>query len=99
MLYDGAVLRVVLEPYKEVGYLALAYLVYVTVLDAAGAAVSGMVGLFSCVSCTWPILGTVAAGLFGGTSALAAVALGHAYGLSTLVFLSSVGLLWWRPTL
>jgi hypothetical protein len=98
-LYDGSALRVVLEPYKVVGYLALAYLVYVTVLDAAGAALSGVLGLFSCVSCTWPILGTVAAGLFGSTSAVAAVALGQAYGLSTVVFVTSVALLWWRPTL
>jgi len=99
LLYDGSLLRVILEPYKVVGYVALAYLVYVTVLDAAGSAVSGVIGLFSCVSCTWPILGTVAASIFGGSSAIAAAALGQAYGLSTLVFLSAVFLLWWRPTL
>ena len=97
LFYDGELLRVVLEPYKVVGYLALAYLVYVTVLDAAGAALSGVVGLLSCVSCTWPLLGTLAASVFGGSSAVASAAMGQAYPLSTLVFLSAVALLWWRP--
>ena len=97
LFYDGALLRVAVEPYKLVGYLALAYLVYVTILDAAGAALSGVVGLFSCVSCTWPLIGTVAASLFGGSSAVASAAMDQAYPLSTLVFLSAVALLWWRP--
>ncbi|MFB6171196.1 MAG: hypothetical protein ABEJ23_01595 [Haloarculaceae archaeon] len=97
LLYDGAVLRLVLEPYKVVGYLTLAYLVYATVLDAAGAAVSGVVGLFSCVSCSWPILGTVATSVFGSSSAVAAFALSRSYGLSTLIFLSAVALLYYRP--
>lgn len=99
LLYDGQLLRVVLVPYKIVGYVALTFLVYTTVLDAARTAASGLLGLFSCVSCAWPLLGTVVTGIFGSTSALAAVTLGHAYGLSTLVFLSAIGLLWWRPTL
>ena len=97
VFYDGAALRLVLEPYKVVGYAALSYLVYVTVLDASGAALSGVVGLFSCVSCTWPILGTVAASVFGGSSAVASAAMTQAYPLSTLIFLSAVALLWWRP--
>ena len=98
LFYDGALVALALEPYKLVGYAALAYLVYVTVLDAAGATVSGVVGIFSCVSCTWPIVGTVAASVFGGSSALAAAAMDQAYPLSTLVFLSAVALLWWRPS-
>jgi hypothetical protein len=97
LFYDGVLLSLTLEPYKVAGYAALAYLVYVTVLDAAGAALSGVVGLFSCVSCTWPILGTVLTGLFGGASAVAGFATGQPYGASTLVFLSAIGLLYWRP--
>ena len=99
LFYDGTLLSLTLEPYKVVGYAALAYLVYVTVLDAAGAALSGVVGLFSCVSCTWPILGTIAASVFGGSSVVASAAMDQAYLLSTLVFLSAVALLWWRPSL
>lgn len=97
LFYDGALLGLTLAPYKVVGYGALAYLVYVTVLDTAGTALSGVVGLFSCVSCTWPIIGTIAAGFFGSSSALATAAMNQAYPLSTLVFLSAVALLWWRP--
>lgn len=95
--YDGAMLALALEPYKVVGYASLAYLVYVTILDALGTVLSGVIGLFSCISCSWPILGTVLAGVFGGSSAVTAAALNQAYPLSTLVFLSAVLLLWWRP--
>lgn len=98
LFYDGVLVSATAEPYKLVGYAALAYLVYVTILDAAGSAISGVVGLFSCVSCSWPILGTIAASVFGGSSAIASAAMEQAYPLSTLVFLSAVALLWWRPS-
>jgi hypothetical protein len=97
LLYQGSLLRLVLEPYKLIGYFALAYLVYTTVLDTAGSAVSGVTGLFSCVSCSWPILATAATSLFGSSSAVAAFALDQTYGLSTLAFLSAIFLLSWRP--
>lgn len=97
VLYSGPVLGLDLLPYKVVGYLALAYLVYATVLEATGSAISGLLGLFSCVSCAWPVLGTVAAGLFGSGSAVYAFALSQSYGLSTVVFVSAVALLRWRP--
>ncbi len=87
-----------LMPYKLVGYVALAYLVYAVLLETAGSALHGVVGLFSCVSCTWPILATVLSGVFGAGSAVASVATGQPYGVSTLVFLSAVALLVWRPS-
>lgn len=99
LLYNGDLLQVALMPYKVVGYLALSYLIYATVLDAAGSALSGLVGVFSCVSCTWPVLGTVLTGVFGSASAVAAFATGQPYAASTLVFVSAVALLAWRPTL
>jgi hypothetical protein len=87
-----------LVPARVVGYLALSYLVYATVIDAVGSAVSGLLGLLSCVSCTWPVIASVATGVVGGGSAVASVALGLSYDLSTAVFLVTVGLLYWRPT-
>ena len=96
LYYGGSLVSVALIPFKTAGYLALAYLVYATVLEAAGSALAGIAGLFSCVSCTWPIVGTVVTGLFG--SAAGVVALNHSYGLSTLVFLSAVALLYYRPS-
>ncbi|MFB6091771.1 MAG: hypothetical protein ABEK02_02040 [Haloquadratum sp.] len=87
----------VLMPARVVGYLALAYLVYATVIDAAGAAVSGVVGLLSCVSCSWPILASLLSGVLGGSSALVAATFDFSYDVSTVVFLVTVALLYWRP--
>lgn len=97
VLYSGSVVTLAVLPYQLVGYAALAYLVYATVLEAAGSALSGLVGLFSCVSCAWPVVGTVLAGLFGSGSAVYSVAISQSYGLSTVVFVSAILLLRWRP--
>ena len=101
LLWNTSLVKVTVYPYKLVGYLALAYLVYVLVLDAAGAssAFGGVLGLLSCVSCSWPVLATLVTGAVGGGSALAAAANSEVYGLSTLVFVATVGLLYWRPTI
>ncbi|MFB6122987.1 MAG: hypothetical protein ABEJ78_05975 [Haloferacaceae archaeon] len=99
LVYGGASVNVVLMPARVVGYLALAHLVYATAVDAAGAAVSGVVGVFSCVSCSWPVLASLSTSLLGGGSALAGAATSLSYDLSTLVFLVTVALLYWRPFL
>jgi hypothetical protein len=88
--------RVAAAPYQVAGYLALAYLVYATLADAETSLAGGFVGLFSCVSCTLPLLAAVVSSLAGG-----AVAFGSAsalsYDLSTAVFVLAVALLAWRP--
>lgn len=88
---------VVLMPARIVGYLALTYLVYATVIDAARAAVSGIVGLLSCVSCSWPVIASVLSGVLGGGSAVAAIAVDFSYDVSTVVFILTIALLYWRP--
>ena len=88
---------IVLMPARVVGYLALAYLVYATVIDAAGSAVSGVLGLLSCVSCSWPVLASLLTGAFGGGSALVAATFDLSYDISTVVFVVTVALLYWRP--
>jgi hypothetical protein len=100
LLWNTPVVKLTVYPYKLIGYLALAYLVYVLVLDAAGAssAFGGVLGLLSCVSCSWPVLTTLVTGVVGSGSALAAAANSEIYGLSTLVFVVTVALLHWRPT-
>ncbi len=90
-------LRINLIPWQVVGYVALAYLIYATVLDAAGSAISGALGLLSCVSCTWPVIATIATSVLGGGAAFASVAYDQSYLLSTVVFVVTVGLLYWRP--
>ena len=94
VVYSGAPLAVVFTPWKVAGYLALSYLVYVTVVDASGGLAGGVVGLFSCVSCVLPILASVVGGFAGIGGTLYQAALYQSYGLSTVVFLVSVGLLY-----
>lgn len=90
-------LDLTLLPYKVVGYAALAYLVYATALDAANVLVGGIVGLFSCVSCTFPVIASILTGVAGSGTALAGFTYANAYLLSTGVFVITVGLLYWRP--
>ena len=97
VVYASEYLTLVLVPAYLIGYAALAKLVYITVLEASGSLVAGVVGLFSCVSCTFPIIAMVASGVFGGGGVLAATALDVSYGLSTAVFVITVALLYWRP--
>ena len=98
LLYDGAVFRLALLPFKVIGYAVLAYLVYALVADVAGSGVvGGAVGLLSCVSCTLPLAAALVSGLVGGTVGLTATGT-WSYDLSTLAFVVSVGLLAWRPT-
>ena len=95
--YFGAAVDVTLIPYRLVGYLALAYLVYATALEASNALVGGLVGLFSCVSCTFPVVASLLTGVAGSGTAVASFALTHSYVISTVVFVVTVGLLYWRP--
>ena len=99
LLFHNSLVRVSILPFKLVGYLALAYLVYATILDAAGSAISGLLGLFSCVSCSWPIVASLVTGVAGAGSGLAATVSSGSYDISTVVFVVTVALLYWRPTI
>ena len=99
IIYTGELLHLVVLPYKVLGYVALAYLVYATALDAAGALVGGLVGVFSCVSCSFPLIAGVMTGIVGGGSALAAATAQSSYLISTVVFVVTVSLLYWRPSI
>lgn len=98
LVYKTEFVRLILMPARVLGYLALTYLVFVTVVDAASSAVSGLLGLFSCLSCSWPILASVGTAVLGGSSFVAAATTTYAYDVSTVVFLVTVALLSWRPT-
>jgi hypothetical protein len=93
--YAGSLVTATFVPYRVVGYLALSYLVYATLLDAAGRAVSGVLGFASCVSCGLPVVGSLAAGAVGTMGGVAVAT--YAVDLSTLVFVGAVGLLALRP--
>lgn len=104
LVYGSPDVALVLMPARVVGSLALAALVRGTVLDAAAAGdgllrggAPGLLALFSCVSCSLPlVLGGVSL-VFGAGSAVAAATASLSYDLSTLVFLVTVGLLYWNP--
>lgn len=98
LLYSGEWIRLALLPFKVIGYLTLAYLVYVTVLDTATSAAAGVLGLFSCISCVLPVIAAVISGFVGAGGALLAIASAQSYSLSTAVFVVTVLLLVWRPS-
>jgi len=94
---DIAGFSVTLLPYKVLGYITLSYLVYALVVEAAGV-LPAILGLFSCVSCVWAAVVVPLAGTVGGSTALASLVFGGGYDLSTAIFVVSVVLLAWRPT-
>jgi hypothetical protein len=97
LLYGGERVVLALLPFKLIGYAALSYLVYATVIDASSSAAAGLLGLLSCVSCTLPVLAALVSGVVGGAGALASAALAQSYPLSTVVYVLTVGLLVYRP--
>lgn len=99
LVVNAGVAAAILMPAKVLGYTALAYLLYGAAVDAAGAGIAGALGLFSCLSCSLPILAGAVASLLGGGAFVAAAVTGIGYGPSTLVFVVTVALLWWRPGL
>lgn len=97
ILYSGEMLQLAVVPYTTFGYAVLAYLVYLTAIEARGAVAGGLLGLFSCVSCTLPIIASIVGGFVGGGAALAAAASVQSYALGTAVFVATVVLLTVRP--
>jgi hypothetical protein len=97
ILYAGETVRIAIVPYTAFGYAVLSYLVYATAVEARGAVAGGLLGLFSCVSCTLPVIASLVGGLVGGGAALASAATAQSYGLSTAVFVVTVLLLSVRP--
>lgn len=97
LTYAGTTVSLVLMPAYVVGYAALSYLVYVALLETTRSAVGGVLGLLSCVSCTWPVVVSIGSTLLGSAGFLAATPTALSYDLSTAVFLVTVALLYWRP--
>ena len=91
------VLSVFLFPARVLGYITLGVLVYVLAVDTLQSAAVGVIGLFSCISCTWPIVASLLTGFVGSTGALAVLASTYAFDLSTLVYVVTVALLSYRP--
>ena len=95
--YSGATLTVTAIPFVVVGYAALSYLVYAAVLDASGAALSGLLGLAACASCSLPLVAALIAGIAGTGAASAAYV--FSLDVATLAYLLSAAGLYWGPTI
>ena len=91
VVYGTPRVRLSVVPFKLVGYVAMTYLVYARLLDATRAVLSGVLGLVSCVGCTFSIL----LPLIGATTLFGSTLTGLSWDLSTAVFLLTVGLLYW----
>lgn len=97
LIYTGDPIAVRLFPYQVVGYAALAVLVARTVADTSLSALSGVLGLVTCVSCSWPLIAALIAGLGGSTAGIATLA--GAPWLGTAAYVVAIALLTWRPTI
>jgi hypothetical protein len=96
LAYAGSLVTATFIPYRVIGYLALSYLVYAAALDVSGAALSGLVGVGSCIGCSLPLVAPAVAGVAGGTGLLAA-ATTLSIDISTAVFVAAAVLLTLRP--
>lgn len=98
LFYVGSNVTIALIPYLFIGYVTLAYLVYVTILDAWAASAPGLLGIFGCIGCSWPIFAALFAGAGGAMGSITAAVYANAYPISTVAFLIAVTLLYWRPS-
>lgn len=98
VLYNGQFVHFSLIPPYVIGFSALSYLVYATVLDARGVASVGLLAAFSCVSCTLPIVaGVVALGTGASAGALLTSASSYLLPVGTALYVGTVALLYFRP--
>lgn len=94
LIYDHTVVSISLVPFRVIGYLGLAYLVAVALGSSLRAGSVGLIGLFSCVSCTGSVLALLVASLAGGSVATVE-AIGWSQELSMLAFVVSLLALVW----
>lgn len=92
LLYSGEWVSLVLIPYQVIGYLALSYLLYVTILDITNSALGGIVGLVPCPGCAAPLFTSLIAGI-AGTSSAFVLLITYQYELATMLFVIAIALL------
>lgn len=92
LLYSGEWVSLVLIPYQVIGYLALAYLLYVSILDITNSAAGGIIGLIPCPGCAAPLFTSLAAGI-AGTSSAFMLLVTYQYELATVLFIIAIAIL------
>ena len=91
LVYSGTLVSVTVVPFLLVGYATLGLLAASALQATLGVTAAGVVGLFACVSCTAPLLASLAGSL--GAGSLAASFSTAQYPLATAAFLLSAGTL------
>ena len=92
--YSGLLVSFYILFFEFFGYLSLSYLFYRSMLNFNRFTFSGMIGLFSCIRCTWPLIGAYLSSISGSTLPLFLSA-HQSYGFSTLIFTTVILLLFW----
>jgi len=95
IFYSGNIVSIYALFFELIGYLSLSYLFYRSVLSFDRFALSGVIGVFSCVSCTWPLIGAYLSSISGSSLPLF-LSTHQSYGLSTLIFITALSLLFWN---
>ena len=95
IFYRGNLISIYALFFELIGYISLSYLFYRSVLSFDRFAFSGAIGVFSCVSCTWPLIGTYLASISGSSLPLF-LSTHQSYGFSTLIFITALSLLFWN---
>jgi hypothetical protein len=96
--YSGEWVGARIIPYQLIGYGALSYLVYATILDATRSASAGTLGLILCPGCAAAAL----VPLFGGIAGLSAALsffIQYSYEIATLMFVAAMGWLHYQPSI
>jgi hypothetical protein len=91
--YAAESFHVYFVPYRVVGYLTLSYLLYARLAAVDTTALSGILGVATCVGCSFPAF----AALFGGIAGVGSV-VGISPDLSTAAFVLAAALLSWPWT-
>lgn len=94
----GPMVRLTMIPFEVIGYAALSYLLYANVLRISRSVFAGALGLVTCVGCTVPILAPLIGVLGGPASGLTSTAYQYSYDVGTVLFVVTVGILYWSAT-
>lgn len=94
LVVTGPSLRLFLVPFEVIGYAGLAYLVTANVLQLSRGALSGMLGLVTCVGCTVPVLVPLIGIIGGPATSLTTTAYAYSYDIGTALFVITIALLY-----
>lgn len=94
VVFTGPYLRLFLVPFEVIGYAGLAVLVSANVLTFSRGALSGVLGLVTCVGCTVPVMIPLLGLLGGPATSMTTTAYAYSYDIGTVLYVLTVILLY-----